>query len=553
MPEPPAAARPGLAPRRPPPGRAPAVLYLLLGLPILFVGLAVLPRFDGLYGQDPYAYYDYATGLLRQALLQFQPPPPFTWPPGYPLLVALASLWLGTTPLAGQITSLLAAALVPVFTALLASEVWSRSLDRVLESPEAGSWGHRSGDHLSRITFHAVPLLAGLLAALTGQLWQSSVVVMADTTGLAAATLGMWALARYGRDDAQPVSPAWLLLAAATLAFAILTRWAYALVAIPATAYALLLLARQERRRALGHSLAAALAVAAVLSPMALPVLRAWAAAGGEALPFAVDLHVYSWNPLNALRREFITADGLLSYRLPTGLWYALAPAHRFYFTPLLAPLLIPGVWAVLHRRAAVPIFLLLGWAVVIFLFHAGAPWQNFRFNLAHLPPLAILLAIGAATAANWLAGRIENGTTRRLALLLLAACLLAGMVLMAYGGRALTRGFVDRKNADLALVRQVEAAVPPGAELVTFGLTLTFQHGSHLPTHEIFHLDEAALAVLTRSGRPLFLLLDLDNVQGQWLGRPPEVNYRWLQENTALRPVASLAPYTLFEVQTAP
>lgn len=541
MPESSVADPPALTSWRPPPARAPAVLCLLLGLPIVFVGLAVLPRFDGLYGQDPYAYFDYATGPLRQALLQLQPPPPFAWPPGYPLLVALASFALDVTPRAGQLVSLLAGALAPIFTALLAYEVWSRG------------WEGGSENHVSRFTFHAIPLLAGLLAALTGQLWQSSVVVMADTTGLAAATLGMWALARYGRDDAKPLSLTWLVLAAAALAFAILTRWAYALVAIPATAYALLLLARQGRRKMVSHSLAAALAVVVVLSPMALPALRTWAAAGGEALPFAVDLHVYSWNPLNGLRREFITADGLLSYRWPNGLWYALAPAHRFYFTPLLAPLVIPGVWAVLRRRAAGPIFLLLGWAAMIFLFHAGAPWQNFRFNLAHLPPLAILVAIGAATAANWLAGRIESGAARRLALLLLAGYLLAGMVLMAYGGRALTRGFVDRKNADLALVRQVEAAVPPNANLVTFGLTLTFQHSSHLPTHEIFHLDEAALAALTRSGRPLFLLLDLENVQGQWLGRPPEVNYRWLQEHAILRTVASLAPYTLFEVQTAP
>ncbi len=541
MPEPSVADRPGLTARRSAWRWAPVVLYLLLGLPIVFVGLAVLPRFDGLYGQDPYAYFDYATGPLRQALLQLQTPPPFTWPPGYPLLVALASFALGVTPRAGQVVSLLAGALTPIFTALLAYEVWSRGWEGGLE------------DHVSRFTFHAIPLLAGLLAALVGQLWQSSVVVMADTTGLAAATFGMWALARYGRDDTARSSPAWLLFAAAALAFAILARWAYALVAIPATAYALLLLVRQGPRRALGRGLAAALAVIVVLSPMWLLVLRAWAAAGGETLPFAVDLHVYSWNPLNALRREFITADGLLSYRWPNGLWYALAPAHRFYFTPLLAPLLIPGLWAVLRRREAGPLLLLLGWAAVITLFHAGAPWQNFRFNLAHLPPLAILLAIGAAAVAHWLAGRIENGAARRLALLLLAGTLLAGMLLMAYGGRALTRGFVERKNADLALLRQVEAAVPLDADLVTFGLTLTFQHSSHLPTHEIFYLDEAALAALTRSGRPLYLLLDLENVQRQWLGRPPEANYRWLQENAALLPRASLPPYTLLEVQSAP
>ena len=399
-----------------------------------------------------------------------------------------------------------------------------------------------------------VPLLAGLLAALVGQLWQSSVVVMADTTGLASATIGMWALARYGRNDfPRPASVAWLLFAAATLAFAVLTRWAYALVAIPATVYALIVLARRGRATALRHGLAAGLMVLLVFSPLILATLRSILSPIESTVPYIVDLQVYSWNPLNALRREFVTSDGLLSYPWPNGLWYALAPAHRFYFTPLLAPLLLPGLWAVVRRRAAAPLFLLVGWVAAIFIFHAGAPWQNFRFNLAHLPPLAILVAIGVETIALWLVRRLHNGTVRRLALLVLAGYVLAGMLLMARGGWRLTRSFVDRKNTELALVRQVEAKVQPDAQLVTFGLTLTFQHYSHLPTYEIYYLDEPALKALASATQPLYVLLNLDNVETQWQGQMPEVNYRWLQQHTKLRPVADLAPYTLFEAQPAP
>ena len=91
MPEPSVTDRSLATPGRFSSRRMQGALVLLLGLPILLVGVAVLPRFDGLYGQDPFAYYDYATGPLRSALLALQLPPPFTWPPGYPLLVALAS------------------------------------------------------------------------------------------------------------------------------------------------------------------------------------------------------------------------------------------------------------------------------------------------------------------------------------------------------------------------------------------------------------------------------------------------------------------------------
>ena len=508
-------------------------LLPVLALPIFVLGFVVLRRFDGLYGQDPFAYYDYAVGPLRTALQSLQLPPPFTWPPGYPLLVALSSFVFGITPRAGQVVSLLAGALTPIFTALLAYEVWSKQ--------------SQQSAHASHFTLPALPLLAGLLVALTGQLWQSSVVVMSDTTALAAVTLGAWALARYGRPDARG-SVGWLMLASGAVAYALLTRWAYALVAVPFTAYAILVLARRGRSVAIRHGLAAGVVALIVLTPVLAPAIRSLTNASGV-LPFAVDLQVYSWNPLNALRRQFVTADGLLSYPWPNGLWYGLAPAHRFYFTPLLAPLLIPGLWAAIRRRAAAPLFLLVGWAAAIFLFHAGAPWQNFRFNLAHLPPLAILAAVGVELIALWLAG-IKRVTVRRLALAALALYLLAGMALMARGGLTLTRSFVDRKQHDLALVQQIEELTPPDAQVLAFGLTLTLQHYADRTTYELFYQDEESLAALLAAGRPLYLLLDVANAESQWSGRAPDENYRWLQEHAGLTKIADLKPLTLFAVQ---
>jgi len=44
---------------------APAVV----ALPIVVHAASVLPHFDGLYGQDPYAYYAYAVGPLRDSLI----------------------------------------------------------------------------------------------------------------------------------------------------------------------------------------------------------------------------------------------------------------------------------------------------------------------------------------------------------------------------------------------------------------------------------------------------------------------------------------------------
>src|SRR5437899_6473919 len=144
-------------------------LPLALVLAVPAAGMAMSRGFDGLYGQDAYAYFDYATDSVRYSIEHLAPLEAFFWPPGYPLLVALTSFVLGPSALAGQMVSLLMGALVPVFTALLVRELWPDDLP--------------------------MALLAGALVALCGQLWQSSIVLMADTTGLALATLSAWALA----------------------------------------------------------------------------------------------------------------------------------------------------------------------------------------------------------------------------------------------------------------------------------------------------------------------------------------------------------------------
>lgn len=487
---------------------------LLLIVPVLFLVLS--HRFDGLYGQDSYAYYQYATGPLREALLALRPPPPFFWPPGYPLFVSLLSLALGTGTAAAQVASLVAGAAVPVLTALLARELWPA--------------GSRPG------TNSTLPLLAGLFAALAGQLWQSSAVVMSDTTGLAAATLGAWALARF----AQGRGGRWLLLAAGATAYAVLTRWAYALVALPLAAAAFLSLARQPRRQAASHALSAAVVVLAVLSPVIGALLQGTAAPGAGTGAFVGDLEVVPWHPLNALRNEFVNADGLLRYRLPNGLYYAVAPAHRFFFTPALVLLLLPGLRVLWQQRTPLRSLLLVAWPGIIYLFLGGAPWQNFRFVLPYLPPLAILAALGVTTVAGWLSTR-----TRPLLWLFLAG----GYLWMAYGGWTLTTSFIERKDADLETVRWVEERIPAEAQLLTFSISLTIEQYSDLAVHDLYFQTPHDLAALMEQGQPVYLLLDLENIRGQWAGRAPATNYAWLQQNAGLEKVGEQRQATLFRV----
>ena len=503
----------------------PAAL-LLLALGLRAASLAG-QGFDGLYGQDPYAYYKYAVGPLREALLHFQAPPPFFWPPGFPLLILLATFAVGVTPIAGQWISLLAGSLAPVLTYALACEL---AADLEAGAPPAvrlPAW---------------VPGFAGLLAAVHPQLWQSSIVVMSDTTALAAGTLGGWALARYARLGRAR----WLALSAAALAYAIATRWAFALVALPCAAYGVYLLVRRGRARgqgaralaqAAGVALCGGLVLAALLGPGLL------SRSAGAAPGFTGDLAVYSWSPLNFARREFVTIDGVLRYRLPNGLYYLLSAGHPFYFTPLLALLLAPGLWLILRRRRALVLTLLAAWPALVLGFHAGAPWQNFRFTLAALPPLAVLAALGAAQAHAWLSPRFRW---------LLPATAAVGLAWMLVGGWQLSRQFIERKRADLALMAAVTAQAPPQTQLLTFSLTDTFAYYSGLDTYELYALDTSQVAALAADGRPTLLLIDVNNVESQWLGRAPSDNYHWLRDGPGLDRLGQYQSYTLFKVRCA-
>ncbi|MFN2468029.1 MAG: hypothetical protein ABR521_07895 [Gaiellaceae bacterium] len=491
------------------------LVALALVVPAGAGGIALWERFDGLYGQDSFAYLSYATGPLRHSLAGLDLPPPFYWPPGYPLLVALASYGVGRGPLAGQLVSMAAAASVPVSTALLARELWPAPPRAWLRPP-------------------IVPLVAGLVVAFNGQLWQSSVVVMSDTLGVALATAGVAALARYGRRGGLR----WLLLAAGLLAAATGTRWVYGIVALPCAVYALSVIVRRPARVALAHAGAALGLALAFLSPvLARPLLH-----GGGYRSFAGSFETHTWNPLWIFQREFVAADGMLSYSLPTGLYFAVAPAHWRFLTPVLAPLLLPGIWAVARRRAAAPVLLLVGWAAVVYLFHAGAGYQTFRFTLAYLPPLAILAGIGA----EWVWGRLAG---RRFAAVAATAALGVGLALMALGGTHTTRSLIALKNDGLELVRWAEASVPPDGAVITFNLTSTFRHYSRLRTIELYEQTPARLRLLLASRRPLVVLVDVPSLRGQWRRRAPGRNFRWLEDEAGLTRIGTRRGFTLFRV----
>jgi hypothetical protein len=520
-------------------------LALLPGALVGLGGLAIaLARgFDGLYGQDAFAYIDYALGPLATALARLEAPPWFYWPPGYPILVALAAGVTGLGDRAGQGVSLVAGAAIPVLTALLARELLADALPASRRLPLA--------------------LLAGAVAAVAPQLWQSSVVGMADTSAAAAAAAGAWAACRYWRLGGTR----WLGLAAGGLGLALGIRWIYGLVAVPLVALALVAFHREARRRRPSESVRAAVVAAlvgvAIVIPVAIPMLGAIAA--GRPVPFAADFSAYQWDVANALRSTIQTLDGELTYDQAGSAYYASQPVRRYWFG-LLGLLAVPGMLAVIRRPAVPAVAVLLAWPALVVGFLAGGGYQNPRFFLAAMPPLAILVALGAGLV--WGSRSSSRGHARTpsdvsprpstargahavgMALALAIAVLVpAGLASNAAYAASYTDAFVVRHAADLAAIRSLALRAPADARLITLGATPVLRHDGRADVVELYWLDEGSVAALVADGRPTYLLVDMASMRSQWAAAAPGRAVRALEREPGLEPIGSAGIWTLYRV----
>lgn len=487
-------------------------LWLVSGL---FVGalllrglLLVLRPFDGLYGQDAFAYYNYALEL-RTNLLQNGTIPAFFWPIGFPLHLVFAFSMLGVSPQVAQLVSVIAGALVAPLTYALTREV-------LIE---------RDAQHA-----RSAALVAGLIVAVGGQLMISSLSIMSDATALMWATLSAWSVLRYART----LKGSWFGLAVFALSVAVITRWAMALLAVPWTLAGLVTWRKQWS--AIGWRRVIALCAGAALIGGVI--------VGGQLLSgsHTGDLRVVGWDPLNAVRREVSNPDGVFHYDWPMAVYYAQPLAHPAYTFPLFLPLMFSGLWA-MRRLSGAQRLSLIGWPLTMYVFLVGIAWQSPRFMLMSVPPLAVLVGVGYAG----LAGRVGRSGWRR-GLQLGVVLSLTGMLLWTY---RVTDDFIGKKNIDLARVAYVQAQVPSAATVLSFGLTATLHQYTNLRVIELFHETPASLATLLNKGA-VSVMIDEANIAAQWTGKSPQINLDWLKTNE-VQVIGTVPPYTLLRVEGKP
>jgi 4-amino-4-deoxy-L-arabinose transferase-like glycosyltransferase len=452
--------------------RLPALLLLALpvGLAWAWTGFC---GYQGLNGQDAYDYLRIARAWTAWA--HGGPMPRMQeHPHGYPIAGALLGSITGSEGLALRLLS--AASLVVL--ALLFRGVLLRAFPQ------------------QRGQVDLFVLLAFVLAPFP---LRQSMTVMSDMPALALLGVGFACTVRWASERRG-----YLLLAALAALLATAMRLA---AAIPALLLALAVCigpaAGRNRRLAL---VLAFTVVAALVLLLAVP----WE--GIRSL--AAHSPVGDWSPWNLFRRELRSDDGVLHYRFPN-LLYALGTVVHPGFLPWGA-LLLPFV-----RRAdlgSTPARMALVTVAGYLLFMAGMPFQNDRVLLPVQPFLALLLFPAFVRALGLLRARLPRPRWALPALL--AAVVAAQAALFA---RA-TLPFIRQARTE----RELAALVNAGhvRHVYTHGMGAAL--GSLCPGVEV---TELWYGTLPRFEHDAWLVVQPANLQAQWQGRPPGINWEHARE----------------------
>ncbi len=483
------------------------LLLLFAGGILLRLFLLAPTGFDGLYGQDAYAYYDFS-GELRAAVNQGRAPQSFFWPLGFPALLATAQTLFGTQPATAQ-------AIIVIMGTLLAPLVYVLARQMSL-----GIFG---------------ALVAAILMGICGQAIQSSLVIMADSPALFWATVSAVLLWFYLTNLPRPRSAALLAGVAFTLALACISRWLYLALLLPWAIVLLLAWKGRIRWRA------SFLAITATLVIM-LPQL-----AYSHTNPYPVLNHAWveGWSPANIFRQVFDNVDGHFEYGTINALYYAKPFYDPYYLAPVFTPFLLLGLWRLLREKHFAAL-LLLAWVLLPYIFLAGIPYQNIRFPLIVFPAVAILAGYGL----DYTARLISRFVRPRYAYAALSVLVIIGVNHSLDVGVHTISDFIKHQQGDKAAAAWAGERVPAGATIYSFGLTLTLQHYTDLNVHEIFYETPTTLNQKWTPGQADYLLLNVWNIENQWVGLDPQLDYHWLRDTRGLVRLGKNGYYTLYRIK---
>lgn len=494
--------------------------------------------FNGLYGQDSYAYLEYGKGL-QEWMSGGDLPGAFFWPGGYPMLGALFGNLVGDLTLAFQLISILSITL----SAGLIASMGSKTLP-------AGV---------------TILITVGCIA-FSPYLLRSGLACMSDSLAVAVVTLSLYSGQQY-RNSSKGI---WLALMVFLVAFGTWIRY-------PA-----------------GLLLAGILAIhlpAALKNLKFIPLLFGVLLGG---IPLLLHLKLQSaavpdhhfldvWSPVNWFKRSFEMQDGAFSYRFPN-LVYAFGPFyHPGYLglATLALPFTILGLGrlgrlgrlrkpGMSTKRSSIPIaYGVLSGLFILFI--AGIPFQNTRFLVILIPLCALNFFIAGGLIARWLRRKSwALGTSLFIILLLnigISYFANAGFWKSAGGEKqiALAVGEYNSEKREQNLGNGedngtgnsdgVHGEAKRGSynQVFTFGMDGALKH--YLPEAIVTNLWNEDLSTLEWASQYQpnpgnLVLFNEARFSRQWAGKSPVLNWEYLNQTYQLDSLATFeGGWTLHEI----
>ena len=479
---------------------------------LLRIGAIWFWDFDGLYGQDAYAYYENAKVLyiafpdFEQALKEYWPVGT-AHPIGYSGVMAISFAFTGVTPLSGQLISLLAGSLLAPLLFLLAVKLLA------LE-------GRNESESLKPA------LMAGLISSVSGVLVRSSIAVMSDALGLSLAVLAVWLALEYGQKRRLLI----IMSLAAVTSMMMMVRFVYAAVALTILLYLYSLIRRGQKVLPLHISLGLAFVII-ILLPQLLVNFRNLQAVIREG-------PIGNWSLSNLIGLHFETASGRQSYMLPNFLFYLAPVVYPPYFSPITFPALVAGVFVNLRRGYGTTLLLLGSWFMLVYLALIGSPLQNLRHAESYFPALAILTGIGFdSILTRWI--------NRRTFLISWAAL---GLLSMGISGFIYLDRFLEIKRAEDQVIRWVKTNCSTDTNVLAFEITPALRHYSDFEVEELFYQDTTIVKEVLHPNKTI-MVIDIKNIHTQWEGTGVFEVVRWIREHYSLTQIGVVNNYTVLRI----
>lgn len=471
-------------------------LILIITALAIRVGIVTYHNFDGLYGQDAYAYYDFGIDLMN-FVKGVNVPPPFAWSLGYPIILASGFYLLGVSEQIALWVSIGMGTLIPILVYIISLQLKLRPI---------------------------FAFSAGLLMVASGQILQSSVVIMSDAAALFMTLVSIVFFLQY----IYTRNIIWLLICVGFISFAANIRLIYAVFA--PLYIVIYLITLKSKWRLIDIVVAIPFAIAPQVPQLFYSRFNS-----SSLLDHA---WVQGWSFSNFFTRDFVNVDGTFHYASVNTAFY-LSPAYDItYLSPLLTIFVIIGFIILIRRKVAYQILFLAGWILLPYLFLAGIPYQNIRFSLIFFPAIAILIGLGLQA--------IHDSQHKLKWVLLILA--LAGFIHTSVFGIDYANSFVGNHQADKTIVTWLEDKIPEDATLYTFGTTLTLEHYTDYNVIELYYETPNTLKQRWFKGRMDYVLLNVWQIENQWQDREPQANYHWFRDERGLTEIGRFRNTTLFE-----